>query len=203
MSLISFLTWMDNLPTSIALRESTWTYPIIESVHSVGICLFVGLTLLWDLRLLGIGLRRIPVSEVWTKLIPWITLGAVIMMATGIALFYSKPLFFWSNIFFRMKLWVLLWALLNAMAFHFGIERKLVDWDTSVSTPLTAKIAGAISITLWGTVIVFGRFIAYNWFPESDWWPSVLFLVAPVLASLLALVVMGNQWTGAKNRGTV
>ena len=95
MSLISFLTWMDNLPSSIALRESTWTYPIVESVHSVGICLFVGLTLLWDLRLLGIGLRRIPVSEVWSKLIPWMTLGALIMMTTGVALFYSKPLFFW------------------------------------------------------------------------------------------------------------
>ena len=87
MTLLSFLTWMDNLPSSIALRESTWTYPIVESVHSVGICLFVGLTLLWDLRLLGIGLRRVPVSEVWSKLIPWMTLGALIMMSTGVALF--------------------------------------------------------------------------------------------------------------------
>ena len=104
MSLMTFLTWMDNLPSSIALRESTWTYPIIESVHSVGICLFVGLTLLWDLRLLGVGLRRIPVSEVWSKLIPWMTLGALTMMVTGVLLFYSKPLFFWSNIFFRLKL---------------------------------------------------------------------------------------------------
>ena len=78
MTVLSFLTWMDNLPSSIALRESTWTYPIVESVHSVGICLFVGLTLLWDLRLLGIGLRRVPVSEVWNKLIPWMTLGALI-----------------------------------------------------------------------------------------------------------------------------
>ena len=135
MSLISFLTWMDNLPSSIALRESTWTYPIVESVHSVGICLFVGLTLLWDLRLLGVGLRRIPVSEVWTKLIPWMTLGALVMMCTGVALFFSKPLFFWSNIFFRLKLVALVLALLNAMAFHFGIEKKLVDWDTSPQTP--------------------------------------------------------------------
>ena len=55
MSLMTFLTWMDNLPSSIALRESTWTYPLVESIHSVGICLFVGLTLLWDLRLLGVG----------------------------------------------------------------------------------------------------------------------------------------------------
>jgi len=164
MTTLSFLTWIDNLPSSIALRESTWTYPIVESVHSVGICLFVGLTLLWDLRLLGIGFRRLPVSEVWSKLIPWMTLGALVMMSTGVALFYSKPLFFWSNIFFRLKLVVLLLALLNVVAFHFGIEKKLVNWDTSPGTPGAAKLAGASSMALWAITIVFGRFIAYNWF---------------------------------------
>jgi hypothetical protein len=161
---IDFLTWMDNLPSSVALRESTWTYPLVESVHSVGICLFVGLTLLWDLRLLGVGLRRVPVSEVWSKLIPWMTLGAVTMMFTGAALFYSKPLFFWSNIFFRLKLVALALALLNAVAFHFGIEKQLVNWDTTPGTPRAAKLAGVSSMAMWAIVIVFGRFIAYNWF---------------------------------------
>jgi hypothetical protein len=162
--MIDLLTWMDNLPSSIALRESTWTYPLVESVHSVGICLFVGLTLLWDLRLLGIGLRRVPVSEVWSKLIPWMTLGAVTMMVTGAALFYSKPLFFWSNVFFRLKLVALFLALLNAAAFHFGIEKQLVNWDTTPGTPHAAKLAGVSSMAMWAIVIVFGRFIAYNWF---------------------------------------
>src|SRR6186997_1961845 len=164
MTLLDVLTWMDNLPLSIALRESTWTYPIVESVHSVGICLFVGLTLRWDLRLMGIGLRCLPVSEVWGKLIPWMTLGAIIMMGTGAALFFSKPLFFWSNVFFRLKLVALVLALLNALAFHFGIEKKLVNWDTSPHTPTAAKLAGFSSMAMWAIVIVFGRFIAYNWF---------------------------------------
>jgi hypothetical protein len=55
-------------------------------------------------------------------------------------------------------------ALLNAMAFHFGIEKKLVDWDTSPQTPTAAKLAGFSSMAMWAIVIVFGRFIAYNWF---------------------------------------
>ena len=86
------------------------------------------------------------------------------MMSTGVALFFSKPLFFWSNIFFRLKLVALVLALLNAMAFHFGIEKKLVDWDTSPHTPTAAKLAGFSSMAMWAIVIVFGRFIAYNWF---------------------------------------
>jgi hypothetical protein len=84
--------------------------------------------------------------------------------STGVALFFSKPLFFWSNIFFRLKLVALAIALANAMAFHFGIEKKLVDWDTSPHTPRAAKLPGASSMALWAIVIVFGRFIAYNWF---------------------------------------
>lgn len=164
--IISFLTWVNELPSSIALRESTWTYPIIESVHSVGIALFVGLLLLWDLRLIGFGLTHMPVSRVWSKLLPWITLGALIMVGTGLALFYSKPLYFWGNVYFRVKLVTLVLAALNAMAFHLGIEKKLVNWDTTPQTPMAAKFAGASSILLWAGAIVFGRFIAYNWYPQ-------------------------------------
>ena len=59
--------------------ESTYIYPIIESVHVLSLCSFVGLLLSWDLRLLGI-MRRVAVSEVWARLIPWITMGAVLMV---------------------------------------------------------------------------------------------------------------------------
>jgi hypothetical protein len=30
------------MPSSIALRESLWMYPIIETGHVLGLCLFVG-----------------------------------------------------------------------------------------------------------------------------------------------------------------
>lgn len=164
-SIINFLTWVDNFPTSIALRESYWVYPIVESIHSVGIALFVGLLLLWDLRLMGIGLKSLPVSLIWRRLIPWITVGALIMFATGLALFYAKPLYFWANVYFRVKLVILALAGLNALAFHFGVEKKMASWDTAPNTPMAAKVAGASSILLWAGAIVIGRFIAYNWYP--------------------------------------
>lgn len=52
------------------------------------------------------------------------------------------------------------------MAFHLGIEKRLVDWDTAAVTPRAAKFAGAISIGLWAIIVVTGRFVAYNWFPS-------------------------------------
>ena len=69
---------MDNLPSSIALRESTWTYPFVESVHSVGhLPVRRADPALGPAPARASGLRRVPVSEVWTKLIPWMTLGAL------------------------------------------------------------------------------------------------------------------------------
>jgi len=86
------------------------------------------------------------------------------MVVSGLFLFASDPVRFYGNIFFRLKAAGLFLALLNALVFHFGIERRLVEWDTSAITPRAARLAGAISIGLWAVIVVTGRFVAYNWF---------------------------------------
>jgi hypothetical protein len=164
-TLLSCCQWLEGTTASVYIRESTWSYPFIESTHVLGLCLFIGFLLFWDLRLVGVILRRVPVSEVWRRLIPWITVGALIMMVSGVLLFLSDPVRFYGNIFFRIKTVGLGLALLNALAFHFGIERQLVNWDTAEVTPRAARMAGGLSIFLWAVIIVCGRFVAYNWFP--------------------------------------
>jgi hypothetical protein len=164
-TLLSCCQWLEGTTASVYIRESTWSYPFIESTHVLGLCLFIGFLLFWDLRLVGVILRRVPVSEVWRRLIPWITVGAAIMMVSGVLLFLSDPVRFYGNIFFRIKTVGLGLALLNALAFHFGIERQLVNWDTAEVTPRAARVAGGLSIFLWAVIIVCGRFVAYNWFP--------------------------------------
>ncbi len=165
MSLILDLCrWLESTSVSVYIRESTWTYPIVESVHVLGLSLFMGLLLMWDLRLVGLTLRKIPVSRMWRGLFPWIGLGAVIMIVSGVLLFWSDPVRFYANVFFRVKVIGLVLALANAMAFHFGIERRIVDWDTATPPPRAARMAGALSIALWAGIIVVGRLVAYNWF---------------------------------------
>lgn len=163
-SLLSFLQWMQETPNSIAIRESIWTYPIIESVHVLGLCLFLGFAFLWDLRLLNFALKRVPVSDVQARVMPWMVVGFVIMVISGLLLFYAEPVRFYGNIFFRAKVVALVLAGLNAFVFHQVAGKRLIEWDSSPVSPKGAKMAGAISLTLWTLVVVFGRFIAYNWF---------------------------------------
>jgi len=163
-SLLTVLQWLESTSVSVGIRESTWTYPIIESAHVLGLTVFMGLLLLWDLRLLGITMPRIPVTQVWKQLIPWITLGAVVMGVSGVLLFWSDPVRFYGNVFFRIKVVGLVLAVANAAAFHLGIEKRILEWDAAAVTPRAAKLAGAFSITLWAVVVICGRFVAYNWF---------------------------------------
>jgi hypothetical protein len=68
-SLLTFCEWLANTPGSIALHESVYVYPVIESIHVLTLCLFLGLAVTLDLRLLGISKRQTPVSEVAERLL--------------------------------------------------------------------------------------------------------------------------------------
>ena len=103
MSLLSFCRWLEKTPWSIALHESLWVYPIVESVHVLTLCLFLGTAVMLDLRLLGVTMRRVPVSEVMGRLLPWTAAGLVLMVTSGALLFYAVPVRTYLNIFFRVK----------------------------------------------------------------------------------------------------
>ena len=164
-SFVGLLEWLQQTSVSVGIRESTWTYPIIESAHVLGLCLFLGFAMLWDLRLLNITLRRVPVSDVQARVMPWTNVGFVIMLISGVLLVWSEPLRFYGNIFFRLKLIALVLAGANAGFFHFFTAgKRLIEWDSSPISPTSAKVAGILSLFLWACIVVFGRFIAYNWF---------------------------------------
>src|SRR5262245_16024841 len=163
-SLYELAQRVQEMPSSIALRESLWMYPIVETVHVLGLCLFVGTAWLWDLRLLGVMLRGVPVSRVSKQILPWTTVGFAIMAVSGLGLVFSEPLRFYSNIFFRIKLVLLASAGLNAFIFHKTVGRRKDEWHSSTLLPVRAWLSGALSLGLWATVIVTGRLIAYNWF---------------------------------------
>ncbi len=165
MSLHSLMQWMADTEWSIGLHESRYAYSIIESVHVWTLCLFVGFAVLLDLRLLGLTLKRVPVSEITTRVLPWTKAAFAVMVVSGVLLYYAIPLRTYHNVFFRAKAILLVLAGLNAWAFHNGpVYRRLAEWDEAPVLPRRAKIAGAFSLALWAAIIFLGRMIAYNWF---------------------------------------
>ena len=139
-------------------------YPMIETVHVVALTGFLGLAIMFDLRLLGLAFRKVRVSEVAARLLPWEGIGFAVMVISGALLFYAIPVRTYENIFFRIKVAALLLAGLNALVFHSSIWLKVSDWDMDPRPPARARIAGTLSLALWAVIVVCGRMIAYGWF---------------------------------------
>jgi hypothetical protein len=148
---------------SEALASSLNFWGLLEGTHVLSLMLFAGTIFVVDLRLLGLSFKRTPVSVVSDRILPLTVFGLVIMVVTGTALVFAKPLLYYHSLWFRLKLVFLVIAALNIMYFHFRVQRNLPEWDTAAKPPRAARMSAAISILSWLLVITFGRFIAYDW----------------------------------------
>jgi hypothetical protein len=162
MSVLEFCQWLQQTGPGTAIRESIWVFPLLDAMHVWSLGLFFGSIAVFDLRLLGIGLRREPVSEIARRLLPWTWAGFACMTISGGLVFWSEPLKCYESTAFRIKIAAMALAGLNALAFHLTTYRSVGIWDQKIGTPAAAKLAGVLSLALWTCVVVSGRFVGYR-----------------------------------------
>jgi hypothetical protein len=137
---------------------------LLEGTHVLSLMLFAGTIFLVDFRLLGWGFRKTPVSVISERVLPLTVFGFLLMVTTGALLFYAKPLLYYHNLWFRLKLVFLAAAVINIFVFHYKVQKDREAWDTAAKPPAKARLSAAVSILSWVAVITFGRFIAYDWY---------------------------------------
>jgi hypothetical protein len=162
MSLRSWFEWMDAFPSSIAMRESLYAFPVLLTIHVVSLAMFAGLVVMMDLRLVGLAYRGSRFSEVQARLFPWQMVGMVVTTLTGLLLFYMQPMRYFGKVYYWLKLALIVLAGLNALVFHLTTYRSVARWDTT-GPPFRAKVAGVLSLAMWACIVAFGRFAAYDW----------------------------------------
>ena len=162
MSLLEIAQAVEASHFGTAIRESRYGFPGLIFVHLCGLLITVGTISLWDLRLLGMGLRSTPVSRVGKALLPWTWTGFVVMLASGSALVCVEAGRLYSNTAFRLKLALLVLAFVNMSSFHLTIYRSVARWDRDAVVPMRARVAGAISLALWFSLLSAGRAIGYT-----------------------------------------
>jgi hypothetical protein len=156
-----FLHWLESTAPAIAISESSWLFPGIESVHVLAITLVVGSITMVDLRLLGISLRDRPVGELISEVLPWTWISFAVAVCSGALLFSSNATHYWGTIPFRAKMLLLALAGLNMVVFHATTHRSVDVWGGRPQTPRVAKISGGISLGLWIGVVTLGRWIGF------------------------------------------
>lgn len=162
MSILGLCEWIENTPVATGIREGLWWFPLIETIHTLGIILVAGTILVLDLRLLGVIFRKESVSDVTQQVLPLTWTGFTVMVVSGSFLFCPEAVKCYHSTFFRIKLALLLLAGLNALAFHFTIYRDVNTWCQRAVPPPRARLAGLLSITFWIAIIAAGRAVGYE-----------------------------------------
>ena len=156
-SLLPFFEWCEATGFGQLVRQSVWLFPIIESLHLLGLCALGGTLLVVDLRMLGVGLTREPIASLAAAVHPWLVRSVAMMALTGLTLFMSEAVKCFHNPSFAVKMATLPLALL----YTFTIRRRvaaLPGRDTSALTRLVATV----SLVLWFTVAAAGRWIGFS-----------------------------------------
>lgn len=153
--------WLEQTPVAASVRESLWLFPVIETVHLLGMAVLIGTIGAFDLRLLGWAMRQVRVTELAARLLPWSWVGFAVQVVTGGLLFSSEAVKVSANPAFEVKMVLLGLAGVHALIFHLTIYRDVANWDDCRVLPAGAKVAGLISILMWVGIVAAGRFIGF------------------------------------------
>lgn len=155
-------SWLEDGWLAEAVRGTAYLYPMLESVHIIGIALLIGPAAAFDLRLLGLGRRALRVTTAANCLLRLSHLGFVIAAATGVVMFLPGASLIADRGSAPWKLGLILLAGLNILIFHRRTYRSVADWDMDRPTPVAARLAAVVSLTSWSGVTIAGRLLAYT-----------------------------------------
>lgn len=159
MSPVELARLLSESETGTALRESLILFPLIEGIHLLGLALSFGLIFFTDLRLIGVFMKDVPVSQILNGLRRWIFAGFALTFVTGLLLFWAEADTMIENPAFLVKSAAVAVALVNAVAFELAWGKRGAAWVDQA--PAAARIAGWVSLTFWSAATVGGRLIPY------------------------------------------
>lgn len=152
------LAWLEGTALATWTRESPsiWAYPLVLTLHTVGLGIVVGASAVIDLRLLGVA-RRISMPS----LAPLfrITLWAFVLNTlTGVLLFIADATHKAGQTVFYIKLGLIALALWNTV-----LARRVVLGPTQNDAAPSSRHSrlAVVSLLLWFGAITAGRLMAY------------------------------------------
>jgi len=157
-----FCAWLENTSVGTAIRQSTWLFPAIETLHVLATVMVVGSVTMLDLRLLNVAWRDRSIREVHEDVLPWTWSSFAVAAIAGSLLFSSSATKYYHNLPFRMKMVLLVLIAINAAFFETRTYRRIGNSNDEAQISFGAKIAGAVGIVLWIAVVACGRWIGFT-----------------------------------------
>tara|TARA_Y100000591_G_scaffold143439_1_gene123228 strand:+ start:113 stop:583 length:471 start_codon:yes stop_codon:yes gene_type:complete len=154
------LEWLEYTSLSIWVAESIWGYPIMLSLHIVGLAVVVGIFTVYNFRLLGFfnSLEFEPFLDFFR--LAW--LGLLVNFVSGFTLFSSQATFYVTNVPFLVKIFSIISGSLLALKIQLRLRSMVKAGENRITKPnWEDRFYAMISLIIWTSAIFGGRLIAY------------------------------------------
>jgi hypothetical protein len=157
----AFAEWLASTPISIRVQEILWIIPLLQTVHILAIAMVLSATLMVDLRILGFP-RTTTVAETVQRFMPWLWTGLALLLGSGLVLIIGEPRRTLDhNPVFMAKMILLALAVALALALQGPLRRNIRPSNNSTQHGKLMSMLAVLSLVLWCSIAVAGRWIAY------------------------------------------
>jgi hypothetical protein len=157
---LDFAHWVADSPASIWVQKILWLTPLLQSIHIVMIGVVFIAVFMISLRVLGLVNTDETFATVWNRFSPWMWMGIVVMLLTGLVLSIGEPVREASAMSFWVKMTLIVVGILSALA----VANTLRPLQNVGSAQFSggAKAVAIGTLVLWLFIIFLGRAIAYD-----------------------------------------
>jgi len=161
--MVSVLAWIESTALSQWVVGALFAFPVILTLHAIGMGVAVGLSAVLDLRILGVA-RTIPLAEL-RRYLPILWFGFWLNAVSGVLLLIGYPTKALTNPVFYLKLSLIgagmvLLSRIARRVFTVGEPpRESMDGEPS----LAVRRLAVLSLVCWAGAITAGRLLAYTY----------------------------------------
>jgi hypothetical protein len=133
--------------------SSPYIGPVVNLIHLLSMVVFAGALLIVDLRLIGLGLKDTPLSQIARDARPWLIASLIVIVLTGIPQTMERA----TDQYVTSTFWVKMYLILFGIIWIITVRRRAVRVDRPVGA--WPKFVGVVSIFTWGSVAALARLI--------------------------------------------
>ncbi len=143
------------------IQDVSWIIPLVQTIHILAISIVLSSVGMLDLRLMGVAGRRVTISGMAERFLPWIWGALVVLAFSGTILIVGEPDRSLLNGAFQLKMALLATVIVVTVLFQHTVRRNAAFWDLSPARKRSARLTATVSLALWLAIAVCGRLIAY------------------------------------------
>jgi hypothetical protein len=150
--------WLESTAYAQWILTGLTGWPLVLSMHAIGLAFAVGMVFAMNLRLLGL-FRSIPLSAV-NPLLGFAWVGIALNIFSGFSLFMTQATVYVTSGPFLVKISAIILGIVALVIEQKTLKREVATWESS-GVPAQGRNLAIASLVLWTIAVVTGRLIAY------------------------------------------